>query len=117
MRHHRLRRLDSDYLLRVLPLTAELRHRLEEFRTGRGDLSPSDCDELRELVGERLAEVGFDGNDEPTPEGQRLEELMDQLFTARVGCGLTGVAAGCRVKDGRGGRRTYLEGGAAVRGG
>jgi hypothetical protein len=80
-RHHRLRRLDSDYLLRVLSLPEELRVRLQEFRGGRGDLSPSDCDELRELVGDRFAEVGFDANYDPTPEGRRLEELIDQLFT------------------------------------
>jgi hypothetical protein len=76
-----LRPADADYLLRVLPLEDGLRVRLEAFRLGSSPLYNDDRAELRELVGERLAEVGFDANDRPTPEGRRLEELIDLLFT------------------------------------
>ena len=41
----------------------------------------ADRAELRELVGNRLVECGFDSDDRPTPEGERLEELIDLLFT------------------------------------
>ena len=76
-----LRRVDADYLLRVLPLEEGLRARLEEFRLGRAPLYNADRAELRELVGDRLAAIGFDADDLPTPEGKRLEELIDLLFT------------------------------------
>ena len=76
-----LRRVDADYLLRALPLEAGLRARLEEFRLGRAPLYNADRAELRELVGDRLAAIGFDADDRPTPEGKRLEELIDLLFT------------------------------------
>ena len=72
---------DADYLLRVLPLEPALRTRLEMFRKGSAPLSDEDRDQLRELVGDRLAVVGFDENYKPTPEGERLEELIDLLFT------------------------------------
>jgi hypothetical protein len=76
-----LRPVDADYLLRVLPLEAGLRARLEAFRVGQAPLYNADRAELRELVGDRLAEVGFDADYRPTPEGRRLEELIDLLFT------------------------------------
>jgi hypothetical protein len=73
--------LDADYLLRVLDLPSDLRKRLEAFRERRSGLSTADLDELRDLVGVRLVEVGFDEHDKVTPEGARLEELIDDLFT------------------------------------
>jgi hypothetical protein len=76
-----LRPVDADYLLRVLPLDEGLRARLEEFRLGRAPLYSADRTELRELVCDRLAAVGFDPDDRPTPEGKRLEELIDLLYT------------------------------------
>jgi hypothetical protein len=75
------RPVDADYLLRVLPLEEGLRARLEAFRRGQAPLYNVDRTELRELVGDRLAAVGFDAEDRPTPEGYRLEELIDLLFT------------------------------------
>jgi hypothetical protein len=72
--------LDADYLLRVLELPEDLRRRLEAFRERRGYLSIADLNELRDLVGTRLVEVGFDHHDELTPEGARLEELIDDLY-------------------------------------
>ena len=54
---------------------------LEEFRLGRAPLYNADRAELRELGGDRLAEIGFDTDYRPTPEGKRLEELIDLLFT------------------------------------
>jgi hypothetical protein len=74
-----LKPLDADYLLRVLDLPADLRRRLEAFRQHQRDLSPADLAELRELVGNRLVEVGFTEDDQLTPEGVRLEELIDVL--------------------------------------
>jgi len=76
-----LRPVDADYLLRVLPLDPGLRVRLQEFRSGRAPLLNADRAELRGLVGNRLVECGFDSDDRPTPEGERLEELIDLLFT------------------------------------
>jgi hypothetical protein len=75
----RFKPLDADYLLRVLDLPPDLRTRLEAFRQGQSDLSPADLAELRELVGDRLVEVGFTEEDQLTPEGARLEELIDAL--------------------------------------
>jgi hypothetical protein len=75
----RLKPLDADYLLRVLEIPADLRRRVEAFRKRAGDLSPADLAELRELVGDRLAEVGFTEDDQLMPEGARLEELIDVL--------------------------------------
>ena len=75
----RFKPLDADYLLRVLELPADLRTRLEAFRKRQGDLGPADLAKLRELVGDRLVEVGFTEHDELTPEGARLEELIDAL--------------------------------------
>jgi hypothetical protein len=74
-----LRPVDADYLLRVLTLEPGLRARLQEFRLGRAPLLNADRAELRDLIGERLAAVGFDADDQPTPEGLRLEELIDLL--------------------------------------
>jgi len=79
-----LRPVDADYLLRVLPLEPGLRARLEEFRLGRAPLFNADRSELRELVEDRLMAVGFDADDEPTPEGLRLEELIGLLGTDRL---------------------------------
>ena len=78
---HRLRAPDAAYLLRVLPLEPGLQAKLRAFGAGTGSLSDEDCETLRELVGDRLAAVGFGPDSEPTPEGLRLEELIDQLFT------------------------------------
>ena len=47
--------------------------------SAKGIISPSDVAELRELVGNRLVEVGFTDDDELTPEGARLEQLIDVL--------------------------------------
>jgi hypothetical protein len=74
-----LRPVDVDYLLRVLPLEPGLRARLQEFRLGRAPLLNADRAELQDLVADRLLAVGFDNDDEPTPEGRRLEELIDLL--------------------------------------
>ena len=75
------KRLDADYLLRVLDLDAELRDRLKAFREGSSFLANADRQKLRDLVGERLVLVGFDEQDALTPEGRRLEDLIDDLFT------------------------------------
>lgn len=69
-----LRRVDADYLLRVLLLERGLRARLEEFRLGRVPLHNADRAELKELVGDRLAAIGFDAEGRPIPEGKRLED-------------------------------------------
>ena len=71
--------MDADYLLRVLPLSSELRASLERFRAGAGPLSMDELTDLRELVGQRLQTHGFGPDYESTPEGRRLEQLIDDL--------------------------------------
>ena len=73
-------RADAEYLLRVLDLEPALRGRLEAFRAGTNYLPNDDRDALRNMVGERLQLVGFDQDYNPTPEGKRLEQLIDDLF-------------------------------------
>ena len=73
------RPIDADYLLRVLPLSSNLRASLERFRAGAGALSIDELTDLRELVGQRLQTHGFGPDYEPTPEGRRLEQLIDDL--------------------------------------
>jgi NADPH-dependent glutamate synthase beta subunit-like oxidoreductase len=38
------------------------------------------ADELRDLCTDRLDEIGFGKNYEPTKEGEKLEDLIDKLF-------------------------------------
>ena len=76
-----LSRADVDYCLRVLELDPLLRARVSAFRDGQELLVNDDRDTLRELVGDRLLEVGFDKSYNPTPEGRRLQQLIDLLFT------------------------------------
>lgn len=69
------------YLLKVLPLTHDLRRAVEDSSVRLVDqLSPEQVDQLRDLCGERLQAAGFDSRYEPNDEGRLLETLVDKLF-------------------------------------
>ena len=78
---HRLRPVDAKFLLRVLPLEPGIRVRLEEFQVGVRELSPADCQELLDLVADRLQLVGFDREYDLTAAGRELEDVIDRLTT------------------------------------
>lgn len=44
------------------------------------DLSPDECDSLRDACGDLLVRIGFDESYEPVPEGVVLESLIDRLL-------------------------------------
>ena len=72
---------DAGYLLRVLPLPQQLKRRLDAFQQGQGVLTTDDQDDLRELVEDRLAAVGFEVDGRLTPAGERLADVLELLFT------------------------------------
>jgi hypothetical protein len=45
------------------------------------NISDDDADEIRDLCGDRLVEVGFDERSEPNRTGLLLEGLVDKFFT------------------------------------
>ena len=69
---------DAQFLRAVLELPEGLRNRLSTTRSL--TLSDEEADELRDLCGERLQTHGFDHHYSVTPEGRRLERLIDALF-------------------------------------
>ncbi len=77
----RLSQADLEYILEALELSVELRARIEKARSGGGVLTLDDADTLRDLCGERLQICGFDSEYRPTEEGERLEKLIDELFS------------------------------------
>ena len=44
------------------------------------ELSDQEANEIRDLCGERLQEVGYDENYDPNKKGKLLESLVDKLF-------------------------------------
>jgi hypothetical protein len=76
----RLARGDIEFMLHVLELSNDLRHKLEMAAAGQIELSVEDADALRDLCGERLQTHGFGSNYDVTDEGARLERLIDELF-------------------------------------
>ena len=43
-------------------------------------ISKDNADTLRDFFGEKLQEIGFDENDNPTNEGVILETLIDKFY-------------------------------------
>ena len=70
---------DATFMLKQLSLPAELENVLKSSKQ-RVKLSEEQADQLRDFCTDRLDEVGFDKNYEPTNEGKRLESLIDKLF-------------------------------------
>jgi len=68
-------------MLRILPVRETLCLRLEDFISLGLPLTDGDKRELRDLVADQLVRQGFDKNYDLTPIGQRLEDLIDLLFT------------------------------------
>ncbi|MCC3304876.1 hypothetical protein [Sneathiella sp. HT1-7] len=71
---------DVKIMLRIPQLTPDLRKILVSIPDG-GNISNEQADELRDIVGERLTEIGFDENYEVNEEGKKFEDLIDKLFT------------------------------------
>lgn len=73
---------DTLFMLKYLDLTNYVKNYLEK-RLKLKDIiiSAHIANRLRNLCGDRLQEIGFDENYDPTPEGKILEDLIDKLFT------------------------------------
>lgn len=67
-------------MLTMLQLTPSLRQVLEPISENGGDVDEDIADKLRDMCTDRLDEIGFDENYEPTGDGEKLEELIDKLF-------------------------------------
>ena len=73
---------DIHFILTTLILSEAHRDLLEKLASeDTKSISDDVADELRELCTDRLDTHGFDANYEPTEEGQKLEELIDKLYT------------------------------------
>jgi hypothetical protein len=72
---------EIQFMLTALPLTDDLRERLESLISAENKAISDDiADELRDLCAERLDTHGFDENYNPTEEGKKLEALIDKLY-------------------------------------
>ncbi len=74
-----LKKQDVHFMLTVLHLTPDLFQVLNTISEG-GEISDNQADELRDCCTNRLDEIGFDENYEPTDEGKKLENLIDKLY-------------------------------------
>lgn len=77
----KLRLDDFNFMLKELRMPEQLRTRVLNLVIPVNVLTVEELDLLRDLVGERLQEVGFDNGCEPTDKGRRLEALVDALYT------------------------------------
>lgn len=75
-----LSRTEVLFMLMMLQLTPGLRQVLEAIADKGGDIDDDIADELRDLCTDRLDEIGFDENYEPTKDGEKLQGLIDKLF-------------------------------------
>ena len=75
---------EQQILLTSVPLPENLRSIVDSARqSGRTwllDISEDDADEIRDLCGDRLVEVGLDERYEPNKAGLLLEGLVDKFF-------------------------------------
>lgn len=74
-----LNKNDVQFMLEVLQLTPDLKLVLKSIAEG-GTLSENQADALRDCCTDKLDEVGFDKNYEPTENGRKLEALIDKLY-------------------------------------
>ena len=84
-------RLSTDehgYLLRDKFLPERLLALLQEAKKPNPstvilEISIDQVDEFRDAFGDRMQEVGFDANYQPTPEGEILESLVDRFYIGK----------------------------------
>jgi hypothetical protein len=81
----KLRRSDVDYLRHhsLLPdsVIIELMSKMHAvFPPASLEIDRDVAKPIRDVLAERLVEVGFDENYEPNEEGRFLEDLIDRLF-------------------------------------
>jgi len=74
-----LSKYDVQFMLMMLQLTPELNQVLGTIAEG-GEIADDHADDLRDRCTDKLDEVGFDENYEPTENGRKLEALVDKLY-------------------------------------
>jgi hypothetical protein len=73
---------DIRFMLKTLALSDSHRALLNKLISqSNKSISDNIADDLRELCTDRLDTHGFDANYNPTKEGEKLEELIDKLYT------------------------------------
>jgi hypothetical protein len=80
-----LTRKEHEMLTTKVPMPEALRGVIRSARqTGRKwhlELSDDDAEEIRDLCGDTLQQIGFDEHYEPNKAGWILEGLVDKFFT------------------------------------
>ena len=75
---------EQQILVTSVPLPEKLRNVADSARRSGHkwllNISEEDADEIRDLCGDRLVEVGFDERYEPNKAGLLLEGLVDKFF-------------------------------------
>lgn len=80
-----LLKADLEFMLKNLDLTEKMLSLLKKKNLYQEIYIDHDtADILRDLCGEKLQEVGFDFNYNPTEKGIILESLIDKLYIDRV---------------------------------
>ena len=74
-----LSQYDVQFMLMMLQLTPDLSRVLKAIAEG-GEITEDQADELRDCCTDKLDEIGFDENYEPTEDGRKLETLVDKLY-------------------------------------
>ena len=70
---------EAQFMLMTLELTPNLHQVLKAAVEG-CEITDDQADELRDCCTDKLDEVGFDENYEPTEDGRKLEVLVDKLY-------------------------------------
>ncbi len=76
---------EYNFLMRDGFLTRSLQKEIrEKHRSSRGfftlDIDEETADKVREIASEKLMDIGFDKNYEPTNEGKILEIFIDKFY-------------------------------------
>ena len=81
----KLNREEFEYLYQGNFMTHELLEKITKAFLIENDfylleISDEDADTIRDICGEQLQKVGFDGDYNPTREGNILERLIDKFY-------------------------------------
>lgn len=76
-----LSQYDVQFMLMMLQLTPDMSQVLKaKAKAEGGEITEDQADELRDCCTDKLDELGFDENYEPTEDGRKLEALVDKLY-------------------------------------